>query len=347
MLKRTLLTGLLAGAVFTASAQAQVNLTAETASPQAVPGQTVLALGEVASSAGIADIQVSTGQTLTNSVQNVAEGKTDIAAAPFLLTFLLSKGAGPYASLGKETGAELASSLSVLYTYRFGTYGLFAYDSGNFGGWDAVEGATIFNGPPRGAALNRARALVKLTTGLDDGDGYTGLQVNWGQAVKTITDGSANANILPLNFPDGRLTQAVASGAITVWSMPIDRYESEAAQKYMKAPGSIGVTAAKDGLFGDSVTVVSEDDQFRGIGEVGGEIVRSDMDVELAKALTKSFIDNLEVFQKKTPFMSTVYLGETDLALTGLCGQVPVKYHPGAIAAWEEAGYTIPDCAKP
>ena len=28
------------------------------------------------------------------------------------------------------------------------------------------------------------------------------------------------------------------------------------------------------------------------------------------------------------------------------CGPNPLKYHPGAVAAWEEAGYTIPDCAK-
>jgi hypothetical protein len=30
-----------------------------------------------------------------------------------------------------------------------------------------------------------------------------------------------------------------------------------------------------------------------------------------------------------------------------MCGPSPVKYHPGAVRAWEEAGYTVPDCAKP
>jgi hypothetical protein len=29
-----------------------------------------------------------------------------------------------------------------------------------------------------------------------------------------------------------------------------------------------------------------------------------------------------------------------------MCGLNPLKYHPGSVAAWEEAGYTIPDCAK-
>lgn len=343
---KSLVAALVAG-LLTTGAHAQVNLSAETASPVAVPGVALLALAEVAGAAGVADIQVATSQTLTNSAQNTAEGKTDIASAPFLLTFLLSRGAGPYASVGKEKGAELAGNLAVLYTYRFGTYGMFSYDSTNFRGWGSVPGATLFNGPPRGAALNRARALVKLTTGLDDGEGYTGIQVNWGQAIKTVRDGSADANVLPLNFPDGRISAAVASGDITVWSMPKDKFESDAAQKYMRGPGSIGITAPKAGLFGPSVSVDSEDDLFRGIGEVGGEVVHVDMDFEVAKALTKVFLDNLETIQSKTPFMDTVYLGETDLALTGMCGAVPVKYHPGAVAAWEEAGYTIPDCAKP
>ena len=87
------------------SAQAQVNLTAETASPGSAPGVSVLSRSEVASKYNVADIQVSTGQTLTNSVQNVAEGKTDIAAAPFVLPFLMSRAVGPYAKVGKEKGA--------------------------------------------------------------------------------------------------------------------------------------------------------------------------------------------------------------------------------------------------
>ena len=56
------------------TAQAQVNLTAETASPGSAPGVSVISLSEVAAKYNVADIQVTTGQTLTNSVQNVAEG---------------------------------------------------------------------------------------------------------------------------------------------------------------------------------------------------------------------------------------------------------------------------------
>ncbi len=348
MSKFTKFAGALAALVMANAATAQSNLTAETASPLAVPGVTVLGLGEVAQAAGVANIQVATGQTLTNSLQNVAEGSTDIAAAPFLLAFLMSKGLGPYAALGAEKGAELASNLSVLYTYRFGTYTLSAFESSGFSGWDAIEGATIYNGPPRGAALNRARASIKLATGLDDGDGYTGIQVNWGQAVRTITEGAADAQILPTNFPDGRLSQAAAAGSIVAFSMPKAAYESEGVQKYIKAPGTAGVSIPlEQGMFGPNITIKSEDDTFRGIAEVGGEIVSTTMDEELAYQLTKSLIEGLDDIRAKTPMMNASWLGETDLAFTGMCGAVPVKYHPGAVRAWEEAGYTLPDCAKP
>jgi len=118
---------------------AQVNLTAETASPSSAPGVSVIALSEAAAKYNVANMQVTTGQTLTNSVQNVAEGKSDVAAAPFVLPFLLSRAVGPYAKVGKEKGAELASNLAVLYTYRIACQGLYAFDSNNFPGYDGIK----------------------------------------------------------------------------------------------------------------------------------------------------------------------------------------------------------------
>lgn len=345
---RTSLVAVLIGGLVASVGHAQTNLSAETAAPGTVPGNSVLALGEVASQAGVADLQVKTGQTLTNSLQNVAEGSTDIATTPFLLPFLLSRGAGPYGALGAEKGAELASQVATLYTYRYSIYGLSAFESKQFGGWDAIEGATLYNGPPRGAALTKARGMVSLATGLDEGEGYTGVQVNWGQAVKTITDGSADAHVLPMAFPDNRLGQASASGAITVFSFPKDVFESENGVKFGKAPGNLAFSAPiEENMLGANITIESEDDMFRGYADVGGEVVNVNMDEELAYALTKAFIDNMDVYLNKSPNMPSSWFGETEVQYTGLCGPNPLKYHPGAVRAWEEAGYTLPDCAKP
>ncbi|MGX9354703.1 TAXI family TRAP transporter solute-binding subunit [Roseobacteraceae bacterium S113] len=336
-------------ALIAGSASAQGILTAETAAPNTTPGISIIALSEAAAKEGVADIQVTAGQTLTNSVQNVAEGKTDIAAAPFILPFLLSRGVGPYASLGAETGGALARELAVLYTYRISVQGLYSYDSAGISGWDGLEGKTIYNGPPRGAALTNARLLIQTVTGLEEGTGYSGVQVNWGQAVKTIQDGSADAFVLPQSFPDPRVSAALASGNLSLFSMPKDIHESEAFTKVANLPGTVkfSMPVAEMG-YGEGVNIVSEDDTFRGPGTVGGDIVNVSMDFDTAKALTAAFIGNIEgIYHAKAPFMAVTWHGETDVAITDMCGPNPLKYHPGAVAAWEEAGYTLPDCAKP
>lgn len=329
-------------------AQAQTILTAETSSPNTAPGISIISLSEAAAKGGIADIQVTSGQTLTNSVQNVAEGKSDIAAAPFILPFLLSRGVGPYASLGADAGAELASNLAVLYTYRISAQGLFAYDSANIDGWNGLEGKTLLNGPPRGAALTNARLLVQTVTGLEDGSGYTGLQVNWGQMQSTIQDGSADAFVVPLDFPDPRVTAALSSGDMSIFSMPKDVYEGEDFQRVAGIPGTVAFSIPISEMgYSGGVTVVSEDDTYRSPGTVGGDIVNVNMDFDLAKSLTAAFIENIEtIYHAKAPFMSTVWHGEIDPELTDMCGPNPIKYHPGAAAAWEEAGYELPACAK-
>ena len=77
---------------------------------------------------------------------------------------------------------------------------------------------------------------------------------------------------------------------------------------------------------------------------VGAEVVNASMDFEMAKALTTAVINNVDVFLNKAPYMGTTNVGSVGF---GLCGAVPVKYHPGAVAAYEEAGFEVPDCAKP
>ncbi len=331
-----------------APAGAQQNLTAETGPPGGAPHTAVTALAEVAAAAGVANFQVAEGQTLTNSLQNVAQGKTDLAAVPLILPFLLSKGAGPYAKLGKEKGAALASQVMVLYTYQYGGYGLYAYDSSSVKGWKDLKGKTVVNGPPRGAALTIARGLTRLATGYVDGKDYKGVQANWGQMVKTITDGTGDAMVLPITFPDTRIVRSLGSGSITLWSVPLKAWNSKGMQKYLKAPGiAPSVIDLKTVKPIKGLTIVSEDGMYRSPATAGAEMVHASMDVKLAKALTKAFIDNVEVYKKKAPFMRHTFIGATDPAVTGMCGPVPSKYHPGAVAAWEEAGRKIPDCAKP
>jgi len=213
-------------------------------------------------------------------------------------------------------------------------------------GWDGLEGKKIYNGPPRGAALTNARAMIQIVAGLKEGEGYEGIQANWGQATTVITGGGPDAIVLPEVFPSGRTSTMSAAGKMTAWSTPKDIYESEAMKKYVKAPGSAPLVmpvADVQAALGEQFTIVSEDDTFRGFSTVGGDVVHKDMDEELVYNLVTAYIASLDALKAKAPFAANVAYDDPNL---GMCGANPMVYHKGAERAWEEAGYEILDCAK-
>lgn len=341
----TKMVALAAGLMMAGGAYAQANLTAETASPGGAVHLSPAHMTEIAGTRGIANIQLAEGQTLTNSIQNVAEGKTDIAGTPYILPFLMSRGVGPYGSLGPEKGAELAGNLRAITPVTLGVFFLFAYDAKGIGGWDDLKGRKIYNGPPRGGALTNARTMIQIVAGLKDGEDYEGMQANWGQASSIIASGEPDAVVLPELFPGSRLTTVAAAGKMTGWSMPKEVYEGEAMQKYMAAPGSAPFTmplAELSATMGDDWTFVSEDDTFRAFSTVGGMVVHKDMDDQLVHDLVSAYLETMDDLKAKAPFGNNVAFDEP---MQGMCGANPVQYHPAAARAWREAGYTLDDCA--
>jgi TRAP-type uncharacterized transport system substrate-binding protein len=330
------------------SAFAQANLTAETSSPGNSPHLSVLHLADILGRDGIASLQVQEGQTLTNSVQNVAEGKTDISAMPIVLHFLLEKGRGPYSKQG-ENGAKLAANLRALYPYNAGAYGLFAHTSSNIDEWSDLKNKTVFNGPPRGAALVNARQAIQMAAGYKDGEDYKGMQANWGQLANILVDGSADAFVVPLTFPSERVTVALSAGNLNIVSTPKEIFEGEAFQRLLKAPGNVPIVVKWEDMgYGDDqgVSLISEDGTFRGMGTAFADIVNKDMSNEMAKSITASYIKSMEELKAKAPYARNINVGVLEERDSGFCGALSLKYHPGAVEAWEEAGYTVPDCAK-
>lgn len=338
----------LTACLFAGAAQAQVNLTAETSSPGNSPHLSITHLADVLGKDGIASLQVQEGQTLTNSILNVAERKTDISAMPLVLHFLLEKGRGPFSKQG-ENGAALAANLRAIGPYNAGAYGLLAHESSNIRSWKDIAGKTVFNGPPRGAALVNARQAIQMAAGYKDGEDYKGLQANWGQLANILVDGSADAFVIPLTFPSERVIVAMSAGKVNIVSTPKDIYEGEAFQKLLAAPGNVPIEVA----FGDmgyapdqDVSLISEDAVFRGMGTAFTDVVHKDMDADLVKKITAAYIASMDELKAKAPYAKNINLGKLDAKASGFCGVLSLKYHPGAIAAWEEAGYTVPDCAR-
>jgi len=351
MLKTLCTAAFAAAATFSAStAMAQVNLVSNTAGAGTAVALTATSLVEYAAERGIANIQLKDGQTGTNYVQALGEGKIDIANGPFILPFMLQRGVGPYSNLDKDVAKELGSSIAVLYPYTLSVFIMYAFDSKGIEGWNDVAGLKILNGPPRGAASNNSRALLQLFSGLKAGDDYESVLVNWNQMPAAMIDGSADVAVITTGFPGPRVTQIGAAGAMSAYSLPKDIFESEAGQKLLNKPGSVAFSvpvAELEAVMGEGWTINSEDDTFRGMAVTGGDFVNKSMDEEVAYQLTKAHIENLDNIVAKAPFLSTLNFGNLDPKVAGLCGPNPVKFHPGAVRAWEDAGHAIPDCAKP
>ena len=115
----------------------------------------------------------------------------------------------------------------------------------------------------------------------------------------------------------------------------------------MKSPGRAPIVFPVKSLgdFGDKAKFITEDGIFRTVGDVAGDMVSKNMDKELAKKLTAAYIKGLPNLFKKTPFAKGQRFGEVDDKVFGMC-KAGIKFHAGAVEAWEEAGFKIDDCAK-
>ncbi|MEO1795828.1 MAG: TAXI family TRAP transporter solute-binding subunit [Pseudomonadota bacterium] len=340
---------LAACALLASAASAQDILTAEVASPGGIGHFNLTHVAQVASEAGIAEIQVLEDQTLTGSVQNVAEGKTDMSNTPAILPFLLSRNAGPYSGLPDGQGAELAANLRLMVPFNFSSHALYGFATNGITSYDQLEGKTILNGPPNGGALANARAYLQSITGLEEGNGYNGVQVGWGQMTQAVLDGTADINMLPIGFPDETVVAAASAGVVNIISMPKATFESEEFQRVMKGPGRAPVVIPADELgYGDNpnVQLISEDGMFRGVNIAGLMIVNAGVSEDLVEAMTAEYIRTMDDLLAKSPALLNAGIGVVDAELTAVCGANPVKYHPGAVKAWEAAGYDIADCAK-
>jgi TRAP-type uncharacterized transport system substrate-binding protein len=346
MFKLRLVSTIAASALLAMPALAQTKLTVDTGAPGDAPHLTTSHLAAVASSNGIANLQVNAGQTLSNSVQKVASGNTDITVAPMILVLLMKKGLAMYGGLGKEKGAELAGNLRLLFPYFLGSYHLVAYQSSGINSFQDLKGKKVHNGPPRGGALNDARNIIKLVTGMSDGKDYTGRQVPWPQAPSVMLDGSVDASLRPGSFPANWMTVIGSAGKMNLISVPKAVFESKKFQGFSRSPGHapLVLDQAETG-YGENVKLISEDGKYRSISITGGDVVHKRMSNDLAGKLVTAFMGSLNDFYKKAPFAKA--MGHAGInSNVSMCGPIGLKYHPGAVTALEKAGYKIPACAK-
>lgn len=338
---------LLAGSSIAAHAQ-DISLRLSGGQPTSIGATSAGHLAEIAAENDIATIQIQNGLVLTKTIQEVADGSIYMSVSPFALPFLMSKGLGPYGPLGAEKGAELAANLRIAYPFHIASFYLKSYASSSVSSYADLEGKSIHNGPPGGGALVMARQMLLAATGLEEGKGYEGKQVAWAQQTSVMLDGSVDAQLIPGSNPDPNIPVLAAAGKVRIISVPKDTYESEAFQRLTKTPGRVPVIwkVSDFAHYEDTVEIVSEDDTFRTAGEAGAVFVHKDMDKDLVKQMVAGFIATLPDLYRKVPYARTQSAGIVDEAVMGMC-RANLKLHPGAVEAYEEAGYMLEDCQKP
>ncbi|MFT5113039.1 MAG: hypothetical protein ACI8P9_002367 [Parasphingorhabdus sp.] len=87
----------------------------------------------------------------------------------------------------------------------------------------------------------------------------------------------------------------------------------------------MSVAEAKAGL-GEGWSIVLDDETFRGMSTVGGDVVHKDMDEELVFQLVKAHIETLDELKAKAPFAANVGYGNLDATATGMCGANPIVF---------------------
>ena len=138
-----------------------------------------------------------------------------------------------------------------------------------------------------------------------------------------------------------------AAGKVSACSMSKAAKQSDLAKKLFGVPGNIPIIVdRKDMGFEKSLTLISEDNKLRGLGTAFTTVVHKKMSFDLAKKIVATHIATLDRLKKRTAFMKSVGLAEMDPKKTSFCGKSKLKFHAGAVAAWTDAGYKLPACAK-
>ena len=92
---------------------------------------------------------------------------------------------------------------------------------------------------------------------------------------------------------------------------------------------------------------VPKETTYNGIADLAGKRIATSYPNTVQKYLNDWNIEaDLHIINGSVEIAPNIGLAQMDPKLAGLCGASNLKYHEGAIAAWEEAGYTVPDCVK-
>ena len=295
----------------------------------------LVAFAKTASDAGVAEIQVTDGNTLTKAAIALATGKTDMAVLPVSVLGLLNNGAGPYKKMGKEKSGALKANLRQIFGYQAGYYTFISFADSGVESLEDFKGKKVHVGPPSGSASVNSIGIIKAATGFEAGKDYEAVKMGWGAVQQSFTDRKVDVMMRSGPWPNALFSQLVSSGDLRVFGMPEAIANSQpatkAGQKLVKVPTE---------SLGEGFTFTNEiDGQVNQVSYMMSLNVHKSMSDDQAYALTKAFFERYDSAMKAAAWMEAMGINKVVSGLEKVGG----KLHPGAIRYYKEAGVEIPE----
>lgn len=267
------------------------------------------------------NVQLALGQTLTKSLLKVASDKLDSAVIPPLAFNALKAGKGPYAKMGAEKGAELASSVRALYGFPGSTFHAITWADQGINEWKDAAGKRVYIGPPAGAA-NRQIISMAAAGGLE-ADQYEGVKAPWNASVQAFQDGQFDVAVLSMPVGSQVLAEMSLKRPVRILSLPEGTKPNAAlGMESSIIPAGTYPQQANEKDSTGFLTLM-----FMGVNE--------SMSDDLAYTMTKVYMESREQMGKDNAMLNhlTKYSPFTGVA---------APLHPGAIKYFEEQGIEVP-----
>lgn len=334
---KSILTAMGAMLVLGTGAYAQETLSSATADVGSAPHFVMTTIAAAADGAGLANVQVQEGQALTRVQLAVARGELDMGTIPVVTTFLMRRGLAMFSELGAEQGAELSGNLMAITGFNAGVYHAMTFADSGVESWEDLAGKRVFIGAPTGGAAVQVQQMIRFITGFEPGEDYEAVQLDWGSGVQGMLDGNIDVVVRPGSQPANFMDRLTAAGPVRILGIPADVAATEDFTRFSNAPGTLPDTIGSD-IYDAELVEITNDGATLAIGLA--VVANAELDEDLVYGITSAYIAGLDEAVSATPWAPSLGLDEGSYGLSPVAG---LRYHPGALRAWEEAGVAIPD----
>lgn len=264
-----------------------------------------------------------TAEVTGASVENmglIATGDADLAIALADTVQQAHDGTGRFEGQALEMVRGMASMYANMVQ-------IVALESSGITSLADLRGRRVSIGAPgSGTEVNAQQILEANGITYDDIEEQ---RLNFNETADALANGDIDAGFWSVGAPTSSILNLATTQSIRVIALT---------EEEMTAAIGANPVFARTTLPGGTYSGVDADTAVVGVPNV--LVVSSEMDDDLAYAITKAMFDNIAELQAVHPAAN-----ETTVDFT--MSATPVPLHPGAIRYFEEAGATIPDNLRP